>query len=412
MRIWLLTVGETLPMLDEEARKMRTALLALELVSRGHEVVWWTSTIDHLRKRELSKVSFTKQWQEALTVEFLAGPMYTRSLSLRRYLNHIVVALRFMRAARKSRRPNIIVASYPTPELAAAAAYVARRINVPLIVDVRDLWPEELLAQLSGPLRWIGIIATLPMFFLRRYAFRRARSISAVSPSYAAWASRKAGRVLEESPEVFTLGYQSNISRDGHEFAVSRLADRGVDFRRPIFSFVTSLNEGADIQMIVDAARLLERRATHVQIVIAGAGESASRLQQMISNLATVRYVGWIDASEIGALLSASLAGLILYKGHSQVSLSNKLFEYLSFGLPIILSLGGDARLLVEKEKIGTHVPPGHAHALADAIEDLLKDPATRREQAERAGKLFEKHFRAESVYSGFADYIERRASH
>ena len=51
MRAWLLTVGEPLPCDGPNERLHRTGLLAEALHSRGHEVLWWSSTFDHARKR-------------------------------------------------------------------------------------------------------------------------------------------------------------------------------------------------------------------------------------------------------------------------------------------------------------------------------------------------------------------------
>lgn len=407
MRVWLLTVGETLPMLEEGARKMRTAVLAQELAARGHEVVWWTSTIDHLRKRKIAEGSVTKNWGARVSVEFLDGPLYTSSLSLNRYLNHLVVAGRFILAARRRPRPDILVASYPTPELAAAAAFEARRVRARIIVDVRDLWPEELLAQLPPPLRWPAVIATWPMRSMLGYALRRAVSVTAVSQSYLDWAMQKSRRLFPREPTVFPLGYQAPARDLDRAGAMASLVRRGVDPSRSLFAYITTLNSGADIQMVVNAARLLETRNVNAQIIVAGAGGSEEELQRLIGGLATAKYVGWLEAIEIAGLLSASCGGLALYRAHSQVSLSNKFFEYMSFGLPIVLSLGGEAGKFVQEENIGAYVEPSNAEALADAIARLTTDDTYRATQAANARRLFDERFKADQVYAKFADFIE-----
>lgn len=50
MNIWLIKVGEVLP-LESDSRKMRTVLLAESLVERRHDVLWWTSAFDHFKKK-------------------------------------------------------------------------------------------------------------------------------------------------------------------------------------------------------------------------------------------------------------------------------------------------------------------------------------------------------------------------
>jgi hypothetical protein len=54
MRVWLITVGEPLPLDGPGERMLRTGILAAFLAARGHEVVWWSSSFDHVRKRQRS----------------------------------------------------------------------------------------------------------------------------------------------------------------------------------------------------------------------------------------------------------------------------------------------------------------------------------------------------------------------
>ena len=48
LNIWLLQIGEVLP-LDVDARMIRTAYLADELVKRGNNILWWASAFDHFQ---------------------------------------------------------------------------------------------------------------------------------------------------------------------------------------------------------------------------------------------------------------------------------------------------------------------------------------------------------------------------
>ena len=51
MRVWLVKVGEPLP-IDRMVRPFRYGVLAQMLASEGHEVTWWTSTFDHVTKKQ------------------------------------------------------------------------------------------------------------------------------------------------------------------------------------------------------------------------------------------------------------------------------------------------------------------------------------------------------------------------
>ena len=58
MNVWLVTIGEQLP-IKQGIRKLRTAYLAEELIERGHTITWWTSAFDHLKKKWLTNSDTT-----------------------------------------------------------------------------------------------------------------------------------------------------------------------------------------------------------------------------------------------------------------------------------------------------------------------------------------------------------------
>ena len=55
MRIWVYASGEPLPAADRQVRLLRAGNLCRHLQAAGHEVVWWTSSFDHIRKRQLGE---------------------------------------------------------------------------------------------------------------------------------------------------------------------------------------------------------------------------------------------------------------------------------------------------------------------------------------------------------------------
>ena len=90
MKIWLLKIGEHLP-LSANTRKMRTLLLAESLAARGHEVIWWTSAFDHLRKVMLFDKDTDIPMTNAFLIKALRGCGYDSNLSARRYVDHLII---------------------------------------------------------------------------------------------------------------------------------------------------------------------------------------------------------------------------------------------------------------------------------------------------------------------------------
>src|SRR5215470_8360347 len=112
MRIWLLTIGEPLPTDGCAERLLRTGILAEILASRGHKVVWWTSTFDHARKRQRFDNDTTISLAANHTLRLLHGPSYARNVSVKRWFNHRRLARKFSRqAAAEQNQPDLILCS-------------------------------------------------------------------------------------------------------------------------------------------------------------------------------------------------------------------------------------------------------------------------------------------------------------
>ena len=156
MNCWLITVGEPLPVVDPgNPRLLRTGALARTLVQGGHRVLWWTSTFDHYRKVQRAPEDRSFDW-EGGTVRMLRSVGYRANVSVRRFIEHAGVARKFAREAAAMERPDVILASLPTIELAREAVAYGRAHGVPVLLDLRDLWPDLLIDVLPPRLRWLS----------------------------------------------------------------------------------------------------------------------------------------------------------------------------------------------------------------------------------------------------------------
>lgn len=90
-----------------------------------------------------------------------------------------------------------------------------------------------------------------------------------------------------------------------------------------------------------------------------------------------VEYVGWVDRSQIGALLSQVRCGLVVYQPTPNVvdSEPNKFFEILSAGLPLVASDFPVWRAFIERYRCGLVVNPADPQSIGEAITYLLRNP-------------------------------------
>jgi glycosyltransferase involved in cell wall biosynthesis len=131
------------------------------------------------------------------------------------------------------------------------------------------------------------------------------------------------------------------------------------------------------VDVLVDAFRSVE--GAELWVVGRPLGVSLDALEAPSSVRFVPRYVS--DAELPAYFGRADL----LVLPHRTVDVSGVLFAGLAFGKPMVLSDVGGFRELVEERGAGRLVPPGEPGALAEAIGELLADPAERERLAERA---------------------------
>ena len=230
MRIWTITVGEPVPGFSGTSRQWRCGALSQLLAERGHDVTWWTSSVDHFTKTQMVTSSAVHVVSGKLRIQFLHGPTYTRNVSVVRYWNHRVIAREFVRLAGGEALPDLLLCSFPTIELSAAAVAFGRRHGVPVFLDIRDLWPDEILARVPRWMRGAGRLVLAPLFREAARALQGATGIVGISEAYLGWALDRAQRPRTTSDRVFPLGYTGQLHRaePGPEVG-ARLLAMGVD---------------------------------------------------------------------------------------------------------------------------------------------------------------------------------------
>jgi glycosyltransferase involved in cell wall biosynthesis len=410
VNVWLITVGEPLP--GEASRPWRTGLLCAELVKRGHRVVWWTSTVNHFTKTLHRSESGSLEVGSLLTVQFLHGGLYRSNISIARFRNHVAISREFRRLCNSYVRPDVIVCSFPTIELSDEAVAFGARKGVPVLLDVRDLWPDEIAARIPRIARWIAPMLLAPMYRATSRAFRAAAGVIAISRGYLEWGLRKAGRSLLPRDAVIPHGYPDPLATIGHSDK-NGLVDlpAGVDVSRKIFWFVGTFVGSIDLSTVIEAARLLRVRKD-IQFVFTGAGQRDAEWRSQAAGLDNVIFAGWADASAIARMADVAYAGLAAYKRDALMSLTNKIFEYLSFRLPVVLSLPGEARELIEQAGAGAFYEPGDPSSLARVVSRLADDPALRERMSHAARQMYLRDFSASAIYGRYADLVETVAAH
>lgn len=410
--MWLIKTGEPLPGDSNSGRLYRTGLLANELARRGHDVTWWGSTFDHVSKRHRSQGLSEQAVSSHLRVVQLHGRAYRRHISLSRLLNHREEARAFAREARTRASPDLIVCAYPTIDLSVEAVLYGRDRGVPVVLDVRDLWPDIFLDLAPPPLRPVARLVLGSLFQAKAYAFSNADAVAATSDGLVDWGVAAAGRRRSRHDRAFPHGYPQQAGSDSEldDARVTWLQRFGGRMPSNIACFFGNFsNHVLDLRTVVRAAGLLDAAGDSVVFVLCGTGPSWERVRESAAGLGNVILPGRVSMPEIRVLMENAALGLIPYQSRwdFRLTLPNKVGEFLSAGLPIVTCLGGELARLVAQCDCGFVYDWQSAEGLVRAIREITGSPETRARMQANAIEVFRDRFAAERVYADFAAHLE-----
>lgn len=417
MKFWIIHAQEPLPQPSHMAarRLWRTNTIAEMLADRGHQVLRWRSGFSHYEKRYLAQGSPRERF-EGYEFQFLEGPPYRRNIGYRRILHHRAVACDFARlVSTTGHAPDLIHIGNVPLELCREAAKFSAAKRIPIIIDIRDLWPDLFLDLIPDSL---GAFRPLMKLFLRSsyrdaaFAMSHATAITGITEPFVEWGLRLAGRKRRETDRVFHMSYPEPAEPGSHGDA-SPLTDKlGLERSSFIICYFGNIGYQSDFDTLLEAARLLGDCAA-AKLVICGDGPKLESLRKKAAGLANVVLPGWLEADEIQQLMRIAAVGLIPFKERDNyvLNMPNKFSEYLSGGLAIACGVKGEMARLVEAHACGFVYPTGDAATLARRLRELVASPDMVATLKESSRALFKASFDCTVVYGQLCDYLEMMAA-
>jgi len=412
MRIWLIKAGEPLPIDGNGERLMRTGLLAEALLSRGHEVVWWTSSFVHRHKIFRCHTDKYVDVSRKYRIWMLHGMPYKKNVSIHRIINHHTLARKFAYYSREADKPDIILCSFPTIEFASVATRYGIKNKIPVVLDFRDLWPDIFFNGVPSWLRTIIYPVLWPMFRSVRKSCERARSICGITPQFVEKGIGYAGRSVSIYDRCFPLAYRK---KEPDNTAIVRAEKfwRGLGIfpncGKYFICYIGSLSSRMELRSFIETACTVNSKRNDSVFIICGAGEEFENCKAWAQGDRNIVFSGWVGQAEIWTLMKMAHIGVIPYPSTEDfmTSIPNKVVEYLAGGLAIISSIKGVLQEILTRHKCGITYENNNSLQLASIINGLLEHPERITVMAQNARLLFKDRFMAERVYEEMSEFLE-----
>jgi glycosyltransferase involved in cell wall biosynthesis len=407
MNVWVVTIGEPLPIDGLAVRLYRSGLIVEKLSNAGHKVTWWTSSFNHIEKTTRFKGTRFLSVSDSLRFILLNAPGYTKNISISRFINHWVLACKFKYYAKKEKKPDVILCSFPSIELASQVVKYSNRNNVPVIVDVRDLWPD-IFVEFSPPkFKKIVRLILKPLVKLTTNVFHNCDAIIAVSDGYLEWGLAYAMRKKSIQDKVFPLGYLPQLDTSlfkNNNIAPPKFDDSGTLYLNILF--IGSFGKTYDLTTAINALRNPSSVSKYkYRLFICGDGERRLEWEKLSEGMDNVIFTGWLNKDEINYYLSIADVGLMAYKQGAPQGLPNKIFEYMSARLPILNSLMGEASNLIMQSNCGVSYTANNVDSFLNALLSF-DDSAKRLEMSDNSLRVFEEKYNADLIYDDLISYL------
>lgn len=419
MRIWLATIGEPVPVGEGFADRLhRTGQFAQYLAENGNKVVWWTSAFDHFSKKHHFPVDTVLQASENLEIKLLHGCGYSSNISYSRIKDQKQIAKKFAQQARnEAEKPDIILSSLPTIELCDEATKYGREFGVPVVLDMRDMWPDILVDAFPGPAKPIAQMMLKPMFNQAARACERADAIIGITDDFVDWGIAKTKRQRKSADQAFPFAYVTK-SLDPEKITQAEIHWDSLNITKESNDFVVcffgTISHQLDVDTMINAAKILKTAKPHVKFVICGTGDKLEYYKEMAAGLGNVVFPGWVNAAQIRVLMSRSSLGLDPMPNRYDflATINNKALEYMSAGLPVISSpKDGVLYRLLDANNCGISYDQGDAEALASVISSLADDPNRLKELSNNSASLFTNSFTLDKVCGAMMQYLLQMSS-
>lgn len=400
MNIWIAEIGEPLPF-EENARLHRYGLYSRWLAEKGHAVTWWTSSFSHSRKKNLVGTDRTIDCS-GVRMKIIHGPGYSRNVSLDRINHQRCFAAKFHQQATEAfdreERPDLILAPIPTIEGASACSRLGSENHVPVVADIRDVWPDEIRDLAPPLLRPIASILLWPSYRRMHRVCSHAWALTAVSQTYLEYGLSQARRPRKPLDFVFPLSYsRPDISADRLAAARAWVAGLQIPTDAFVVCFFGTIGNFFDLDTVIAVAREL---GTSFYFILGGAGSSLENYRAQAAGMSNVLLPGWLDGAQIQAIMETSNAGLAPYSRDAKMSLPNKPFEYMSAGLPVVSSIQRELKDVLSRSGAGFTYQADSSAELIRILRRLASDRDLAQDCGRRAKELFEREFSAETVFA------------
>lgn len=381
------------------------------LQKKGHSVKIFTSSKIHNTDINMirDKSLYREEMEDGVEYTFVRSRDY-KGNGMDRVINMMDLPFKTWKAMKrfyKREKPDVIYTSSPDLFVALFALLFGRKHKIPVVVEVRDLWPESIV-EYNGMSRKNPIIQVL--YQLEKWIYKRADQLIFTMEGGKDYIQDKGWNKMIDLNKINHVNNGVDLKEYINDIEKYQFQDKDLD-DPSMFKvvYVGSVRKANNIGLLVRVGKELRKRNNNrIKIIIYGDGTDKEILEKECKNqnLSNVVFKGKVDKKYVPYILSKSNLNILNYKqaatwkyGGSQ----NKQFEYLASGRPICSNVKMGYSI-IRSNHCGIEDNIRNAEKYASIIEGYSNmDEEEYKKECENATKAAEKY-----EYEHLTDEIEK----
>lgn len=395
MKIWLMNHYATTMFRDRAGRHY---WFAKELKKYGHDITVFCATtfLDTKDVIDTHGRKLTVQRAEDIPFVFVRTTS-TKGNGVDRIKNMVTFYVNLFPAtkfyAKKYGIPDVILASSVHPLTMVAGIQLAKKMNVSCICEIRDLWPEAIFNFGKAKEKsFLGKILVIGEHWIYRKAdaliFTKEGDTDYLKEK--CWTKEQGGDIDLRKCHYINNGVDLKAFEEKMNTVI--LDDKDLNNSSKFnVTYAGTIRPVNNVGNLLDAAKIISSYSGYedVQFIIFGEGVELSKLRKRVKDekILNVKLKGYINRKYIPYILSRSSINILNYSQNqynwSRGNSSNKLFEYMASGKPIISTVRMGYSI-IKRYNCGVELEEDTPAAL---VKQIMKFHDMDKEEYERIGK-------------------------
>ncbi|HRB16536.1 MAG TPA: glycosyltransferase family 4 protein [Nitrospira sp.] len=362
---------------EVNAPASRTFEHCRQWVRDGHRVTVVTCAPNHPRGKVYPGYRnrlYTREEKDGITIIRVWTYVTANEGFLKRTLNYVSYMAAAIVAAPFIQKADIVISTSPQFFNGLAGYVVSRMKRAPWVLEIRDLWPESILAV--GAIKNRFIIHLLE--WLELFAYRQADRIVPVTDAFQRYIEGKG--IPKEKITVIKNGADLTLYKP--VTGTNRLAESLGVQGKFVAAYLGTHGMAHHLETVLYAAQRL-REYPDIVLILAGDGAERQRLAALRNELGldNVLMLDQQPKEQMPWLWALSDVSLILLKKSDlfKTVIPSKIFESMAMEKPIILGVEGESADIVRAADSGYCIEPENAEELADRLLQLRESEDLRR---------------------------------